>query len=408
MSFFNKVKYIDRNGNFNGEKFLQLLDNARYALRTGKKPAGIIKKTTEGIIIGGISPKEIWQFINKLSNFLNSGIDIKTAFGILYKQVQNPRLKKIVNEIRLNLDHGLSITDTLRQYSKYFDTLIIALLDVGEKTGSLPKVLAELEKKLLESIELRAKIKGALIYPAILLLITITMVTFMMTFIIPKVTDSFVKSGVEIPALTQFLINISHFITGNYIAIIIGVIGFSVFFMIFKKTYLGQLCIGYINLRLPVFGFIVKQNNVILFINSFSLLLDSGVLLLEALEITSNVVPNIFYKKDIIRIKNEVETGIKLSNAMGLNVNNKEITFANPYFNEDFVHMINVGEETGTVGKTIDKIGQNYSAELKRYIANLMTMLEPFIIVFIGSIVGTIVIAIMLPFFNLAKVAKKM
>lgn len=131
--------------------------------------------------------------------------------------------------------------------------------------------------------------------------------------------------------------------------------------------------------------------------------------MLEALDTTAHIVPNIQFKKDIIRIKNEVEVGIKLSNAMGLTIgNNKETVFSNSFFPEDLVHMVSVGEETGTIGKNIEKVGINYSKELKRFISNLMTALEPFIIVFIGALVGTIIIAIMLPFFQLAKVAKNL
>lgn len=131
--------------------------------------------------------------------------------------------------------------------------------------------------------------------------------------------------------------------------------------------------------------------------------------MLEALETAANIVPNIQFKKDIIRIKNEVEAGIKLSNAMGLAIgNNKETVFINSFFPEDLVHMVSVGEETGTIGKNIEKVGMNYTKELKRFIANLMAALEPFIIVFVGFLVGTIIIAIMLPFFQLAKVAKNL
>ena len=131
--------------------------------------------------------------------------------------------------------------------------------------------------------------------------------------------------------------------------------------------------------------------------------------MLEALETTANIVPNIQFKKDIIRIKNEVEAGIKLSNAMGLATgNNKETIFTNSFCPEDLVHMVSVGEETGTIGKNIEKVGINYTKELKRFIANLMAALEPFIIVFVGFLVGTIIIAIMLPFFQLAKVAKNL
>lgn len=157
--FFQKKRFIQSDGTFDSTLFLKLLDDARYAIKTGKKPGHFTRKETQAIIIGGIAPKEIWQFINKLSSFLASGIDLKSAFSIVQKQVKNPKLKNIVNEIRLNLDHGLSISDTLKQYKKYFDPLIISLIEVGEKTGTLPKVLSELEVSLLESIELKAKIR---------------------------------------------------------------------------------------------------------------------------------------------------------------------------------------------------------------------------------------------------------
>lgn len=123
--------------------------------------------------------------------------------------MKNPKLKRIVHEIRSNLDHGLSISDTLKQHKKYFDPLIIALIEVGEKTGSLPKVLLELEVSLLESIELKSKIRGAMIYPIILVSLALGMVVFMLTVILPKITESFVKTGVPIPGLTQFMIDLS-------------------------------------------------------------------------------------------------------------------------------------------------------------------------------------------------------
>ncbi|MDD5376940.1 MAG: type II secretion system F family protein [Candidatus Gracilibacteria bacterium] len=406
---FQKKSFMQPDGTFDSTPFQQLLNDARYAMKTGKKPGHFSRKETQSIIIGGIAPKEVWGFINKLSSFLSSGIDLKSAFSIVYKQVKNPKLKMIVNEIRLNLDHGLSISDTLKQYKKYFDPLIISLIEVGEKTGALPKVLAELEVSLLESIELKSKIRGAMIYPIILISLALIMVVFMLTFILPKITESFIKTGVAIPGLTQFMINLSQFIMNHYALITLVIASFFAVLWAMRRFYLGQMILSYISLRIPVFGFIKRQENTILFINSLKLLLDSGVLMLEALETTANIVPNIQFKKDILRIKNEVEAGIKLSNAMGLAVgSNKETIFINSFFPEDLVHMVSVGEETGTIGKNIEKVGINYTKELKRFIANLMAALEPFIIVFVGILVGTIIIAIMLPFFQLAKVAKNL
>ncbi len=410
MFWFNKrQRFIKDDGSFDNTRFVALLDMSKRAAQQ-KRPKVAIKKSSTAIVIGGISPKEIWQFINKLASFLNSGIDLKTAFSIVHKQVKNPKLQKVIADIRANIDHGLSISDTLRQHSKYFDPLIIALIEVGEKTGTLPRVISELEATLLENIEIKGKIRGAMIYPAILLTLSMAMVVFMLTFILPKITTSFAKTGVEVPALTQFMMNLSDFLINNWILLLTALIGLITFYLFASRTYIWQIVLWRIALKIPVFGFISRQMNIILFINALHLLLDSGVLMLEALETTANVVPNIHFKKDIIRIKNEVETGIKMSVAMGLSIENHKDTsqFKNDFFPEDLVHMINVGEETGTLGASIFKVGQNYQKELRRYIANIMTALEPLIIVFVGFIVGVIVLSIMLPFFNLGKVASKL
>ncbi len=149
-------KFINEDGSFNNAPFVELLNKSKKAALR-KNPKIIIKKAPVVIVLWGISPKEIWQFINKLSNFLNSGIDLKTAFSIVHKQVKNPKLQGVVGDIRANLDHGLSISDTLRQHSKYFDPFIIALVEVGEKTGTLPRVITELEATLLENMEIKGE-----------------------------------------------------------------------------------------------------------------------------------------------------------------------------------------------------------------------------------------------------------
>lgn len=250
---FRKKRFIQPDGTFDSILFQQLLNDARYAIKTGKKPGHFVRKEAQALSFGGIAPKEIWSFINKLSSFLSSGIDLKSAFSIVHKQVKNPKLKMIVNEIRLNLDHGLSISDTLKQYKKYFDPLIISLIEVGEKTGALPKVLGELEVSLLESIELKSKIRGAMIYPVILISLALIMVTFMLTFILPKITESFTKTGVAIPGLTQFMMDLSQFIIHHYIFIGLIIAGFFTVLWAMRKFYLGQIILSYISLRIPVF-----------------------------------------------------------------------------------------------------------------------------------------------------------
>ena len=325
---------------------------------------------------------------------------------MLYRQVRKPKLKNIIGSIKINLEYGLSIAETLRQYQQFFDPLIISLIEIGERTGTLPRILLELDERLLEEIEVKRRIRGAMIYPVILVFITCAMVTGMMVFIIPRIAGIFAQSHTKLPALTQFVINVSDFFRYQWYILIGGIAVVIGMFFMFRATSSGRVILGHIALRMPVFGYINRTQNTLLYINALSLLLESGVHMIPAMEITATIVPNILFKRDVIRIKNELETGIKLSTAMGMTHSEGESNFYSPYFPEDLVQMVFVGEETGTISRSMIRIGKNYQKDLRNYIGNIMTMLEPFILVLVGSMVGTIVIAIMLPFFNLGQVIK--
>ncbi|MDD2907058.1 MAG: type II secretion system F family protein [Candidatus Gracilibacteria bacterium] len=398
-------KFYDRYGNFDNQKFILLLENAKRAQFKGsgkKKKAGDIEIN----LFQSVNKKEIWQFINKFSIFLNSGIDVKGALGILIKQLKNPYMKKIGIEMRDNIDHGIGISETMNQYPKVFDALTTSLVGVGEKTGQLGKILAELDTNLLESIELKGKVKGAMIYPMILLLLTLSMVTFMMVFIVPKISEAFAKAGSDLPILTQRVVAFSNFIVHDWGKLLLIIASVIVIFKLINSTYIGKITFANIAVRMPIFGYVVKQSNIVFFIKSFTILLDSGVLLLDSLKTSSRVVTNLAYKKELIRIKNEVEVGLTISKSLGLNLDYEESVYLNKLFPEEFAYVVSTGEETGSLSTSLKKVGDNYNGELKRYIGNMSSMMEPIIIVIVGALVGTIVVAIMMPFFEMGKVAK--
>lgn len=398
--------FYDKYGNFDNKKFLQLLSQARK--QEFKKQKRESKGFSQEIsLFNSVSKKELWQFVNKLSIFINSGIDIKGALGILVKQVKNPYLKRITGEMRKNIDHGISINETMAQYPKVFDPLTISLIEVGEKTGQLGRILAELDTNLLENIELKGKVKGAMIYPVILLSLTLIMVVFMMIFIVPRITESFEKAGSELPALTKFVVGVSDFFMNDWGKLIIGIVGTFITIKLINMSFWGRSFFANIMTRLPIFGYIVRQSNIVYFIKSFTILLDSGVLLLDSLKTASRVVPNLLYKKELIRIKNEVEIWLTISKSLGLNLEYESNVYLNRLFSEEFAYVVSTGEETGSLSESLKKIGRNYDLELKRYIGNLSSMMEPIIIVIVWFLVGTIVIAIMLPFFEMGKIAKQ-
>jgi type II secretory pathway component PulF len=148
--------------------------------------------------------------------------------------------------MRSNLDYGLSLSETLKQYEKYFDPLVISTIEIGEKTGNLPKVLTELEASMLEQIEIQSKIRGAMIYPVILMFLAFVMVIFMLTFVLPKITESFKKGNVELPALTKFLMDTSDFIIAHYILLLIFLFGVGSALYVFSKTYTGQYVLSWL------------------------------------------------------------------------------------------------------------------------------------------------------------------
>lgn len=406
MWLFNR-KFFDKAGNFDNNKIIDLLKKAqREQLKAEFWKSKAAAK--EIILFAKAGQKDVWGFINKFSIFVNSGIDIKWALGILIKQSKNPLIKKIVIEMRNNIDHGVSIHETMLQHPKVFDPLTTALIEVGEKTGQLGKILQELDTNLLESIELKWKVKGAMVYPMILLILTFCMVIFMMVFIVPRITEAFAKAGADLPALTQFIVNVSNFFRNDWLKLIIGFVVFFIVVKIAKRTYSGQMFFAKLAFHAPVFGFVVRQSNIIYFIKSFTILLDAWVLLLESIKTSSKVVPNLLYKKEIIRIKNEVEVWLTMSKSLGLNLDYDTNVYLNKLFSEEFAYVVSTGEETGTLSASLQKIGRNYNGELKRYIGNMSSMMEPIVIVIVGALVGTIIIGIMMPFFQMGEVAKNL
>jgi type IV pilus assembly protein PilC len=399
--------FYDKYGNFENEKFIILLEKTKKAQEMSKhKKASNMNQDIA--LFNSVSKKELWQFINKLSIFVNSGIDIKGALWIMAKQVKNPYLQKIVLEMKDNIDHGVWISETMTQYPKVFDTLTVALVSVWEKTWQLGKILAELDFNLLESIELKGKVKGAMMYPMILLGLTICMVIFMMIFIVPRITESFTKAGADLPALTQMVVDVSNFLVWEWYILIAYIVWTYITLKLINSSYFWKMMFASFFTRMPIFWYVVRQSNIVFFIKSFTILLDSWVLLLESLKTSSQVVSNLAYKKELIRIKNEVEIWLTISKSLWLNLDYEASVYMNPLFPEEFAYVVSTGEETWTLSISLQKIWANYNGDLKRYIWNMSSMMEPIIIVIVGALVGTIVVAIMMPFFQMGDVAKNL
>jgi type IV pilus assembly protein PilC len=204
------------------------------------------------------------------------------------------------------------------------------------------------------------------------------------------------------------IVNISNFFLNDWWKLIWWIIWIIVLFKLINSTYFWKIVFARLYTKLPIFWYVVKQSNIVYFIKSFTILLDSGVLLLESIKTSSNVVPNLAYKKEIIRVKNEVEVWLTISKSLWLNLDYESSVYLNKLFPEDFAYVVSTWEETWSLSTSLKKIWDNYNKELKRYIWNLSSMMEPIIIVIVWFLVWTIVIAIMLPFFEMWKIAQNL
>lgn len=400
-------KFIDKSWTFDNKKFIELMKKAKIAA-SKKTPNKTFSFWKEIVLFKSVSRKELRQFINKLSNFINSWLDISTSLWIISKQVANPYLKFIILDMKTNINYGISISETMDQYPKVFDSLTSSLVSVWVKTGSLWFILKELEQKLIDEIELKSKVKWAMIYPIVVLSLTFAVVIFMMIFIVPKITKAFWDTWVPLPFMTQLMVNISNFISEKWYIMILSIVLIYLLFKFIRKTYRWEIIISNFLMSIPIVWHVIKTSNVVYFINSFVILLKSWVLVLDALETTSRVVTDINYKREIIRIKNQVEIWLPISKAMWLNQEYEYVIYNNKYFPEEFAYVMSVWEEAWNIVESLEKIWNTYNNELKRYIWNLATLLEPFIIIIIWFMVWVIVISIMLPFFQMWKVIKKM
>jgi len=400
-------EFFDKYWNFHAEPFNKLLKDSRKAMKA-RSSKWVLDSNVDIVLFESVSRKELWMFINKLTIFINSWIDVKWALGILAKQTKNPFMKRVTIEMRNNIDYWITLSETMKQYPKVFDNLTVALIWVWEKTWSLWKILKELDVAMIESLEIRWKVKSAMVYPAILIFITCIMVAIMMIKVVPNIVEWYNKTWWELPWITQKVIAISDFFVESWYIAIAWIIWFIVFINIVKKTYYWALFFASLALKTPLIKYLVKQSNIVYFINAFTLLLNSWVLLLDSLNTASWVMTNVLYKKEIIRIKNEIESWLTMSKSLWLNTNYDNALYFNKFFPEDFAYIVNTWEETWTLAESLNKIWKNYNAELKRFIANFSTLLEPFIIVFIWTIVGTIIMAIMLPLLNMAELAKQL
>jgi len=342
-----------------------------------------------------ITPKDISVFTRQFATMVQSGIPIVQGLDIVAKGHENPSMQDLLMTVKQDIESGTNLSNALSKHKLYFDALYCNLVAAGEQAGILDTILEKVAtyKEKIESI--KGKIKSALFYPAAVIVVAFIVTAILLIFVIPQFENMFKGFGAELPALTQMVIHLSHFMR-DFWYIIFGGLGGGVAFAAYsyKRSEKMQHSLDRMLLRFPVVGEIVKKATIARYARTLGTMFAAGVPLVESLDSVAGAAGNRVYYEGVMAIKNEVSTGTHLRVAM-------EHTGLFPNM---VVQMVAIGEESGELDKMLGKVADFYEAEVDDAVEALSSLIEPMIMAFLGIVVGTLVIAMYLPIFKLASV----
>ena len=331
-------------------------------------------------------------FCRHLAVMIGSGLSLSKALAILAAQERNKTFKSVIEKIALDVKKGVSFAEAMQKYPKVFDSVFVSMVKMGELSGNLEEILLILSEQLEKDHKLVSKVRGAMIYPAVIIVVMIVIGFLMMTFVIPKITVIFKEFDAELPLLTKIVINVSDFMAAHSVLTIASAVVSVTAIRMFYKTPAGQKFFHKIFLKIPVLGGVVTKVNSARFSRILSALLSSGTSLVEALTITSDTLGNYYYKKACAESARKVQKGIELSKILS---EGYQDVF--PYL---VIQMMQVGEETGKTPEILKKLAYFYEEEVDQVTKNLSSIIEPILMVVIGVAVGLFAIAIISPIYS--------
>lgn len=361
--------------------------------RQGVLPTKIKKRSTRSG--KAIKPKDIAIFTRQFATMMKAGVPLLQTFDIVGRGNPNPSVTKLLGDIRAEVETGTSLSASFRKYPKYFNALYCNLIEAGETAGILEALLDRLATYMEKTEAIKSKIKSALMYPIAVVVVAFVVVTIIMIFVIPAFKSVFSSFGADLPAPTLFVMAISEYFV-KYWWLIFGVIGGGIYFFMqaWQRNERMQMVMDRVLLKVPVFGVLVEKSCVARWTRTLSTMFAAGVPLVEALDSVGGASGNSVYLEATTKIQREVSTGTSLTNAM----TNAAV------FPSMVLQMCAIGEESGTIDHMLGKAADFYESEVDDMVAGLSSLLEPIIIVFLGTLIGGIVVSMYLPIFKLGQV----
>jgi type IV pilus assembly protein PilC len=355
-----------------------------------KKPKDLLENVS--FLQPKVTHKDIILFCRQFSTMIDAGLPIIQCLDILHTQNENKTFKKILKEIKESVESGSTLAESLKKYPKHFDDLFTNMVAAGEAGGILDNILKRLSGYMEKAAKLKAQVKGAMTYPAITLVIAVVVVAVILVFVIPVFQQMFADFGSHLPLPTQIVVNLSNFVKSNILYMLGALVLLGIALKRYYGTEKGRQTMDAFALRLPVFGMLIRKVAVAKFSRTMGTMLASGVSILDALDIVAKTAGNKTVEKAIYKVRSGISEGRTMADPL----------MESGVFPSMVCQMISVGESTGALDGMLQKIADFYDEEVDQAVENLTSMIEPFMLVFLGVTIGGLVIAMYLPIFKMA------
>jgi len=367
----------------------QLRRQGLKPVRVKAKPKDILESIP--IFKGKVKDKSVVIFARQFSTMISAGLPLIQCLEILATQEANKTFKNVIKSIKDDIEGGATLTDALKKHPKVFDDLFINMVAAGEAGGILDTILNRLAAYMEKMLKLKSKVKGAMIYPATIVLISFGVITMLLIKVVPVFQKLFSGMGQDLPFATQLLIDLSDFVSKSFIYIIASIVVGIVIFVRYYRTEVGRMTVDRLVLRSPIFGPLMRKVAISKFTRTLSTMMNSGVPILDGLEIVSKTAGNKVVEKALMETRRNIREGKTIAEPL------QETKVFPPMV----VQMIAVGEATGALDSMLSKIADFYEDEVDAAVSAMTSLLEPIMMVFLGGVVGGMIVAMYLPIFQI-------
>ena len=347
----------------------------------------------DGLLPRGVSKDDIIYVTCQLAIMVDTGITLAAALSGTVEQEANPTLRRVLTQLRDKVEAGEDFSRALAAFPKYFDKTYVSLVKASEATGTLGATLERIAEYLRKEVETRAKVRAAMAYPAVMMVMAAGVTVFLLTYIMPKFTPLFQSKGTELPGPTLLMMTVSDALLGHWYLWIAGVVATVAAFVYGKRTQAGRQAIDWLRINTPIVGPMSRKVTISRSIRTLGTMLRSGVPIMDAIKLAGEVSGNYYYERLWERVRDEVTGGKRVC----------EVLAGNPLFPRVLVQMIASGEETGKLDSVLERVSVYYDREVETAIKATTSMIEPIMIAVMGVVVGTIGLALLLPIFSLSR-----